>query len=183
MAHFAELDSNNKVLRVVVVDNSNVPSDKHVDGETWCANNIPEDPSISYVNGSYPGVSWKQTSYNHNFRKRFACIGGSYDPTNDMFTTVKPHDDWVLNTSDGAYYEPVAIPTVTTYTEGSDKFEYYIRWDQDNTRWLAQKVYQDGTSYSRNYANGGDDGRQTVSNPSADLTTVRVWDPSSSSWS
>ena len=37
MAHFAELDENNVVLRVCVVDNSNVPSDKHVDGETWCA--------------------------------------------------------------------------------------------------------------------------------------------------
>ena len=38
MAHFAELDNNNKVLRVVVVGNDCVPSDEHVDGETWCIN-------------------------------------------------------------------------------------------------------------------------------------------------
>ena len=38
MAHFAELDENNVVLRVCVVDNKHVPSDKHVDGETWCTN-------------------------------------------------------------------------------------------------------------------------------------------------
>ena len=73
MAHFAELDSNKKVLRVNVVDDSNVSADMAVDGETWCANNISEDPSIAYVDGAYPGVAWKQTSYNHNFRKRFAC--------------------------------------------------------------------------------------------------------------
>ena len=34
MAHFAELDGDNKVLRVCVVDNAHVPSDKHADGET-----------------------------------------------------------------------------------------------------------------------------------------------------
>ena len=38
MAHFAELDENNKVLRICVVDNAHVPSDMHVDGETWCEN-------------------------------------------------------------------------------------------------------------------------------------------------
>ena len=38
MAHFAELDNNNVVLRVVVVGNDCVPSDEHVDGETWCIN-------------------------------------------------------------------------------------------------------------------------------------------------
>ena len=36
MAHFAELDGSNIVLRVCVVDNAHVPSDKHTDGETWC---------------------------------------------------------------------------------------------------------------------------------------------------
>ena len=38
MAHFAELDENNIVVSVTVVDNRHVPSDKHVDGETWCKN-------------------------------------------------------------------------------------------------------------------------------------------------
>ena len=185
MAHFAELDSNNKVLRVIVVDNANVPSDMHADGETWCANNIPEDPAISYVNGSYPGIAWKQTSYNHNFRKRFACIDGYFvdDGGDGYFTAIKPHDNWVLNTTDGAYYEPVARPTVTTYTEGSNTFEYDIRWDQDNTRWICSKVHSDGSTYIRNRADGGDDGFETVTNPSADLTQIRVWDPDTSSWS
>ena len=61
MAHFAELNESNVVLRVCVVDNSHVPSDMHVDGETWCTN--------------FWGGTWKQTSYNSSFRKRFAGIG------------------------------------------------------------------------------------------------------------
>ena len=38
MAHFAELNESNIVIRVVVIDNKYVPSDKHADGETWCVN-------------------------------------------------------------------------------------------------------------------------------------------------
>ena len=67
MAHFAELDGDNKVLRVCVVDNAHVPSDKHADGETWCTN--------------FWGGTWKQTSYNSNFRKQFAGIDFTYDAT------------------------------------------------------------------------------------------------------
>ena len=48
MAYFAQINRNNRVLRVCVVDNSHVPSDKHVDGETWCEN--------------FWGGTWKQTS-------------------------------------------------------------------------------------------------------------------------
>ena len=74
MAHFAELDENNIVLRVCVVDNKYVPSDMHVDGETWCTN--------------FFGGTWKQTSYNENFRFLFAGIGMWYDAENDIFTNA-----------------------------------------------------------------------------------------------
>ena len=49
-------DTHQVVERVVVVGNDCVPSDMHQDGETWCIN-------------FFKGGIWKQTSYNHNFRK------------------------------------------------------------------------------------------------------------------
>ena len=56
MAHFAELDSNNIVLRVIVV------ADEHEDdGENWCNN--------------FTGGTWKQTSYNANIRKHHTNLG------------------------------------------------------------------------------------------------------------
>ena len=84
MAHFAELkqeidefDSSKQnwvVQRVVVVGNDISTTagplgenDMHVDGETWCKN-------------FFKGGEWKQTSYNHNFRKMYAGIGMIYDP-------------------------------------------------------------------------------------------------------
>ena len=68
MAHFAEIDENNIVLRVLVVDNS-----LEAEGADFLANTLGL------------GGTWIQTSYNNNFRGRFAGIGMTYDPVNDVF--------------------------------------------------------------------------------------------------
>ena len=126
MAHFAELkskvdptgftsDTHQVVERVVVVGNDCVPSDMHVDGETWCAN-------------FFKGGSWKQTSYNNNFRKQYCGKGYVYDSTKDKFLCPQPYASWVLDGNDD-WQAPVTYPTDTT-----DKF---ISWDEPNLRWTA----------------------------------------------
>ena len=120
MAHFAELDNNNVVLRVVVVGNDCVPSDEHIDGETWCIN-------------FFKGGTWKQTSYNHNFRKQYAGIGYTYDAAKNKFISPQPHDSWALDASDD-WQAPVTYPT-DTGTEESPKF---ISWNEENLKWTAK---------------------------------------------
>ena len=95
MAHFAELDGDKKVIRVCVVDNAHVPSDKHADGETWCAN--------------FWGGTWKQTSYNNKFRKQFAGLGMTYDATKDKFISKQPYASWALD-SDDDWQAPLSKP-------------------------------------------------------------------------
>jgi hypothetical protein len=70
MAHFAEIDNNNKVLRVLVVDNS-----QENKGQDFLANELGL------------GGTWIQTSYNNNFRGKYAGIGDTYDPVEDVFIT------------------------------------------------------------------------------------------------
>ena len=70
MAHFAEIDNNNKVLRVLVVDNS-----QENKGQDFLANELGL------------GGTWIQTSYNNNFRGKYAGIGDTYDPVEDIFIT------------------------------------------------------------------------------------------------
>lgn len=77
MAHFAELDPNNVVLRVVVVDNI-VMTDENGDEQ--------ENLGIGFLRGLFGGV-WKQTSYNASFRGKYAGIGDIYDETNDVFVS------------------------------------------------------------------------------------------------
>ena len=115
MAHFAELDNNNVVLRVVVVGNDCVPSDEHIDGETWCIN-------------FFKGGTWKQTSYNHNFRKQYAGIGYTYDAAKNKFISPQPHASWALDANDD-WQAPVTYPTDITNKS--------ISWDEDNLRWTA----------------------------------------------
>jgi len=124
MAHFAELDNNNKVLRVVVVGNDCVPSDEHIDGETWCIN-------------FFKGGIWKQTSYNHNFRKQYAGIGFTYDPAKNKFISPKPHASWSLDSNDD-WQAPVTYPTITTYGSNDPLDTYVISWDEAGQKWTAK---------------------------------------------
>ena len=127
MAHFAELkskvdptghtsDTHQVVERVVVVGNDCVPSDMHVDGETWCIN-------------FFKGGIWKQTSYNNNFRKQYAGIGFVYNASKNKFLTPQPYNSWALDGSDD-WQAPVTFPTDTT-----DK---KISWDEAGQKWTAK---------------------------------------------
>lgn len=78
MAHWAELDDNNIVLRVTVGDN-NEPDE----GYGWLVQNL--------------GGRWVKTSYNGNIRKRFAGIGYTYDEVLDVFIAPQCHDGAVLD--------------------------------------------------------------------------------------
>jgi hypothetical protein len=91
MAHYAELDNNNIVQRVLVVSNDVTHVDGVEDealGATFLADLLPDSGR------------WVQTSYNGNKRGRYAGIGYRYDRERDEF--VPP--EWVL--IDGAWTAP-----------------------------------------------------------------------------
>ena len=128
MAHFAELESKTDptgftsdthlvVKRVIVVDNAHVESDEHVSGENWCST-------------FFGGGTWKQTSYNHNFRKKYAGIGSIYDTAKNKFLGQQPYASWSLDANDD-WSSPVTFPTDT---EG-----YSISWDEAGQKWTGVK--------------------------------------------
>ena len=103
MAHFAELNSSNEVLRVIVVSNDDVNAnggDQHADAETFVTTIVPH---------STGGVAWKQCSYNHNFRKQYAGKGYTYNPSKDKFIADKPYPSWTLDSNDD-WQAPVNKP-------------------------------------------------------------------------
>jgi hypothetical protein len=120
MAHFAEIDSENKVIRVLVV-----PDDQQDRGQDFLAVDLGL------------GGTWIQTSYNTRhgvhlaggtpLRKNFARIGYVYDPVSDAFIESKPtrYPSWILDDAGGYWKPPVSYPT-----DGKK----YI-WDEANIRW------------------------------------------------
>jgi hypothetical protein len=80
MSHWAEIDGNNKVIRVTVGDNNDPAGDE---GYSWLIDNL--------------GGTWIKTSYNANIRKNFAGIGMSYDEQRDAFIAPQCHENAVLD--------------------------------------------------------------------------------------
>ena len=159
MAHFAELKqetdqfddskTNLVVQRVVVVGNDVSTAagplgenDMHVDGETWCVN-------------FFGGGTWKQTSYNNNFRKQYAGIGYRFDESKNKFITPQPYASWSLDSNDD-WQAPITYPTITE--EGD--VNYFINWNEDKynadntTGWEAVKSNDESETPTKYNWNG-----------------------------
>jgi hypothetical protein len=139
MAHFAEINSNNIVLRVVVACNQDIANNggelseqaaKHF--ETVCPL-------------SYNGVKWVQTSYNNNFRKQFAGTEMYYDSNKDKFINKQPYPSWTLNNNDD-WQPPVSLPTPLTYPQGAPFASF---WDENGQKWFLKDG--ENTIYFYNY--------------------------------
>jgi hypothetical protein len=80
MSHWAEVDKDNKVIRVLVGDNNDPAGDE---GYQWLIDNL--------------GGTWIKTSYNSTIRGNYAGIGSIYLPLEDIFMPPKCHAEAVLN--------------------------------------------------------------------------------------
>ena len=80
MSHWAEIDENKIVLRVLVGDDNDPAGDE---GYQWLLDNL--------------GGTWIKTSYNGNIRKNYAGIGYSYDEARDAFIAPQPSESHILN--------------------------------------------------------------------------------------
>jgi hypothetical protein len=120
MAHFAQIDENNIVLQVIVVANDNCLDENGAESEPV---------GVAFCQALF-GVdtSWKQTSYNGNFRRQYAGEGYSYSEAFDVFLEPAPYPSWVLNET-LHWGAPVAAPTVPEI--------YYLAWDEENQEWDA----------------------------------------------
>ena len=116
MSHWAEIDENNIVLRVIVGNNEDPNGDE---GYQWLVNSL--------------GGRWIQTSYNSNFRNKFAGIGDSYDEEKDIFIPAKPFTSWVFDAEEIKWNPPFAAP------EAENSNEFYI-WDEETNNWTLRTI-------------------------------------------
>ena len=120
MAHFAEIDENNIVTRVLVV-----ADEEDHRGQEFLATDLGL------------GGTWKKTSYNTQggvhvnggtpFRKNYAGVGYTYDESRDAFIPEKQFPSWVLNEETCLWDAPTPMPI----EEGK-----FFTWDEDTTSWV-----------------------------------------------
>lgn len=122
VAHFAELDENNIVIRVIVVNNNELLDEN---------GNELESKGIQFCQSIFNG-NWIQTSYNANFRKNYAGIGFFYDETKDAFIPIKPFSSWILNEETCNWQPPIPQP---------EPIENFIwLWDEETTSWVSEAI-------------------------------------------
>ena len=107
MSHFAKID-NSIVTEVIVADTAFINS------------GAVGDPSL-----------WVRTSYNNNFRGKFAGVGDTWDSVNEMFISPQPYPSWSLD-SNYTWQPPVAIPD---FVEG-----VLVNWDEPTTSWVEVDI-------------------------------------------
>jgi|DEB0MinimDraft_6_1074348.scaffolds.fasta_scaffold57082_2 hypothetical protein len=104
MAHFAQLDSDNRVINTIFIDNSVLLDDE---------GNESEDLGLAHIQAHHaqPGTTWKQYSIRSNMRGHSAEIGGYYLPETDTYTSYKTHPTWVLTDDNYTWKAPIDPPT------------------------------------------------------------------------
>ena len=125
MAHWAELDANNVVTRVLVGDNNDPAGDE---GYQWLLDNL----GGTWVKTSYNAVGGKrrnpetgEVTEEAGFRKNYAGIGYTFDAVRDAFIPPKPFNSWVLNEDTCLWDAPTPYP--------ADGKMY--RWVEEDLNW------------------------------------------------
>ena len=128
MAHFCQLDENNVVTQVIVVGN---------DDCTDTNGNEVEEIGIAFCNKLFGAeTNWKQTSYNNNFRVRYAGISYTYNEELDAFIPPKPFASWVLVEETADWQSPLgAAPTLT---EEQNISRSIYRWNEETLNWILE---------------------------------------------
>ena len=124
MAHFAELDENNIVTKVIVVHNNEL-----LDGEIES-----EAKGVEFCSTLFGHTNWVQTSYNSNIRKQFAGIGYTYDSDSDVFVAPQPYPSWSLD-DNSDWQAPTPMP------EDDNMYS----WNEETQNWDLVELNNDDT--------------------------------------
>lgn len=112
MAHFAELDENNVVIRVLVV-----PNEQEHRGQEFLAEDLGlggrwKQTSINTHNGIYytPNTTNPSEDQTKAYRKNYGAIGFVFDETRDAFIHPKPFNSWILDEFSCDWIPPIPKP-------------------------------------------------------------------------
>lgn len=125
MAHFAEIDENNIVIRVLVTDNN-----ASNEGYDWLVENL----GGRWVQTSYNTIAGKHTLGGTPFRKNYAGIGFFYDEARDAFIPPKSFASWILDEETCLWIPPIPMPSNAKKSLEDDGKIY--TWDESVTNWV-----------------------------------------------
>lgn len=127
MAHYARVNSENIVTHVTPIPNQIITDENGVEHEYR---------GLSHLYTTIPDSAndrWIQTSYNNNFRVRYAGLGFIWNEQLNAFIPPKPYESWILNEETFDWDAPVPVPELTE--EEKENGLIYL-WDEENKQWI-----------------------------------------------
>ena len=122
MAYFAKLE-NNIVTEVIAISND-------ICGEPTLTFPETESAGRAFIANTLKFAgTWKQTSYNNNFRGRYAGFGYTYNLVADVFVALQPYPSWTLD-SNYDWQPPTPCPA-----DASPENQYL--WNEEELEWVA----------------------------------------------
>jgi hypothetical protein len=127
MAHFAQLDEYNNVIKVHVIADTDILDEN---------GNENEEVGIRFCKSLYgENTFWKQTSYNGNFRVRYSGIGMIYNEEHDAFIYPQRYSSWTFNPQTCDWDPPVLPPELT---EEQVNLGFIRIWIEDRQEWIIE---------------------------------------------
>ena len=120
MAHFAQIDSDKIVTRVIVAEQDFINSGAVGDPNSWVQTSYNTRGGVHYGNDGQPDGG-------HALRKNYAGPGFTYDSERDAFIPPKPYASWTLDEATCWWQAPVVYPT-----DGQ-----IYQWDEDAQNWAV----------------------------------------------
>jgi len=120
MSHFAEINSDNIVQRVLVIEQEDINTGNWGSPDNWIKTSYNTRGGVHYASDTNTpdgGVA---------LRKNYAGMGFTYNEAKDAFIPPQPFASWTLDDDTCGWNPPTAYP--------EDDIVY--DWDEDNTQWV-----------------------------------------------
>ena len=126
MGHFAEIDKNNIVVRVIVAEQEVIDSGLFGDSKNWIKTSYNTSGGVHYKPNSKRETKDIDSHIKSPLRKNFAGKGFKYDRVRDAFIPPQPFPSWTeIDEEKGMHKAPVDMP---------DDGKMY-RWNEDILGW------------------------------------------------
>ena len=122
MSHYAKIDKNNIVTRVIVIDEEVVNSGEFGNPLSW-------------IQTSFNTFGGKHSLGGTPLRKNYAGVGMTYDKDRDAFIPSQPYPSWILDENTCQWDAPLPYPLPEEKVAFSGSIDHVYEWDEDNITW------------------------------------------------
>ena len=131
MSHFAQIDENNIVQRVLVIDQAEIDTGNWGDPASFFQTSYNTRGGVYYT----PNTNTPDPDQSKAFRKNYAGLGFIWIPDGlggAGFAPPSPYPSWVLNSFSYLWEAPVPLPTPNTPPS--------YDWDEEKLEWVRSKI-------------------------------------------